>query len=136
MGKMTKAQQQEQQEAIEKLRAIFPPGSKIYTKVTHVARSGMSRSIELYYVADGEICNCSWLVARALGDPIDQKNGGVKIGGCGMDMGFALANALSYKLHGLKDVGEEAEASGKRGVPFKPSPDKYRAGYSIKHEWI
>lgn len=29
--------------------------------------------------------------------------------------------------------GREADA---RGVPFKPRPGHYRAGYSLNHQWI
>lgn len=136
MSRLTKAQQIDQDEAIEQLRAILPPGSKLYTKVTHVARSGMQRSIEVYHVDGGDICRCTYLVARALGYRIDQKNGGIVMGGLGMDMGFHLVMNLSYALHGMKAVGEEAQEASAKGRPFTPKPDNYRAGYSLRQEWI
>ena len=45
--------------------------------------------------------------------------GAVVIGGCGMDMGFALVHALSYALY---PDGQDASGA-------KP-------GYAFKHEWL
>ena len=40
----------------------------------------------------------SWAVARLLGWSFDRRNDGVKVNGCGMDMGFHLVYSLSYVL--------------------------------------
>lgn len=93
MSGMTKAEKQEKQEAIEKLRAMLKPGDTVRTILRHVSRSGMSR--EVSPVFDGE--DIGWLVSRAIGSPIGP-HGGVKMGGCGTDMGFALVYELSYAL--------------------------------------
>lgn len=98
-------------------RRVDKKGTTIYTKVTHVARSGMSRSIECFVIVDNEPVNLTWAVARILGDPCDQKNGGVKVGGCGMDMGFHIVNYLSYSLHGHHNAH-----------PL--------AGYTLEHRWL
>lgn len=103
---MTKAEKQEQIEAIASLHARLKPGSKVYTKVTHVAKSGMSRSIQAFYVdSNGDICEITWLAAMALDLRLDHKNGGVKMGGCGMNMCFALVYELGSVMwpHGTPE---------------------------------
>lgn len=95
MATATKAQQSERLAAIEQLRAMLPPGSTVKTILRHVSRSGMSRSISVIIGSD----DYSWLVARAFGDKIDQKNGGLKVGGCGMDMGYHVVHSLSATLY-------------------------------------
>lgn len=74
------------------------PGDTIFTILRHVSASGMSRSISLIKVRNGETWDITYFAACVLGDNIDQKRGGIKIGGCGMDMGFALVYNLSRVL--------------------------------------
>lgn len=62
---MTKAQQQDKAEAIEYLRKRIKPGDRVYTTVTHVSRSGMSRSIKVCIVVGDEIVDVSGWVGRA-----------------------------------------------------------------------
>ena len=86
--------------AIEYLRAQLTPGRTVYTKITHVSRSGMSRSIECY-LAQGRdnLTDITWLVARATNSRVDNTHGGIIMGGCGMDMGFALVYNLGRTLY-------------------------------------
>jgi len=100
MEKLTKAKAQlaERKEAIEKLRAILPEGAKVYTKVEHVARSGMSRRISLYVSASDGIDNITWYVAHALGYKRNPHDGGITVSGCGMDMCFATVYNLGRAL--------------------------------------
>jgi len=83
--------------AVERLRKTYgvKAGSTIYTTVLHVSRSGMSRTIAAYVSHKGEIHNVSYLVASAIGARFDRDRGGVVMGGCGMDMTFALVYNLS-----------------------------------------
>ena len=132
----------EQSEALDKLRATFHPGDTVYTVLRHVSRSGMSRSIS---VLDHDNHDVSFWVSRALGWPVDQKNYGVKVSGCGMDMGFHLVYSLSHVLFpdGFGCVGENREArtrcpsndhsNGDRDyTPYChrdiPSPDQIKGG--------
>lgn len=85
-------------EAIEQLRGIFPPGSTAKTILRHVTRSGMSRSISV--VSPDGAYDVDYLLVRAgIGGSFDQKNGGIKVGGCGMDMGFSLVYGMSHTLY-------------------------------------
>jgi hypothetical protein len=45
-----------------------------------------------------------------------------------MDMGFHIVNSLSYAIHGMKDRGDAPFHNARRG--------HYRAGYSLKHDWL
>lgn len=91
---MTKAKKAEMEEARERLRGWLKPGDTVRTISRHTSRSGMSRSISP--IIDGE--DWSGMVARAIGAKFDERNGGVIMGGCGMDMGFALVYSLSRSL--------------------------------------
>ena len=87
-------------EAIERLRTMFPHGSTATTVVRHVTRSGMSRSISVLTTdSDGEIRDVSYDVARVLGWSMDRDNGGVRVQGCGMDMAFHMVYSMSRIIH-------------------------------------
>ena len=91
---------EETAEAVTRLRAQLTPGRTVYTKITHVSRSGMSRSIECY-LAQGRdnLTDITWLVARATNSRVDNTHGGIVMGGCGMDMGFGLVYNLGRTLY-------------------------------------
>ena len=109
----------ERDEAIARLREILQPGDTVYTVVRHVSASGVSRVIDLYYFEtsrDGKIYK-SWLsgrAARAIGWKLDAKHDGIKVQGCGMDMGFHVISTLSRVLF----------------------PDAERPDYALNQEWI
>lgn len=101
MARYTKA---ERAEAIAELRKLLPPGSTVYTIVTHVARSGMSRNIKLYCLemTDGKP-GLRWIsnyAARAIDYPQANRDGALKVGGCGMDMCWHVVSSLAYALYG------------------------------------
>ena len=110
-------------DAIKTLKTMLKPGSDVYTIISHVSASGMSRSVrvilpvsekENVYPTDnitgrkdynnprvkkvGKVRDVSWLVACALGLKFDQNNGGVKVGGCGMDMAFSVVYDMGMTL--------------------------------------
>ncbi len=133
---MTKAQQADRDDAIKELRKLCRPGTKVYTTVTHVARSGMSRSIRVLLMRKDGPRELTGLAARALDYRQADHGGGLKVGGCGMDMGFHVVHSLSYALHGTKDVGADAIDEGMQGRPYTPRPGHYRAGYSLIQQWL
>lgn len=93
-----KEKEDEKQAAIETLRSLLPRGAKIYVIVRDVARSGMSRRMDIYAIDPGE--SPRWItghVARALG--LTTTAHGLRIHGYGMDMTFALADDLSRTLY-------------------------------------
>jgi len=145
---MTKAQKADQTAAIEQLRTMLKPGDTVQTILRSVSRSGMSRDISpILTTPDGGAFDASYLVGRAL-DLRHGKAGGLKMGGCGMDMGFALVYALSSKLY---PNGFGCTGAGTPDAPFSsrcPSndhsngdrdytPHQHRSGgYALRHAWL
>jgi len=117
----------ERAEAIAKLRDMLRPGDMIYTTTRKVSRSGMSRDIDLYVIQDNAPRWLSWLTARAVDLPLDRKTEAVKVGGCGMDMGFHLV----YTLGAVLWPDGTPEPHGTRNG----EPDR-EGGYALKHSWL
>lgn len=95
-------------EALEQLRkhmlrviSSTPRGSKalIYACIKHVARSGMSRRMDFYLVgSDRRLVRVSWELSRILGWPLSDR--GLRVDGCGMDMGFHTISCAMAALAG------------------------------------
>lgn len=101
------------QSTIADLRLILKPGDTVTTTVTSVSTSGMSRTIMCQIVSPGWTYKDGGLVANTDGKPrvinisnevaevtglTLAKNNDVRIGGCGMDMCFALVYDLGRTL--------------------------------------
>lgn len=142
----------EQMDYQAKLRDMLSPGQTVYTSLDHVSRSGMSRRISVYVVSDGAIDDITWLVGRA-GIGRLHKDGGIVMGGCGMDMGFALVYNMGRALYrgGQPCTGSSGfTPTGRKSKhPRCPSNDHvngdrtYRkgklhgdGGYAFKQEWL
>jgi len=129
------------QEAIEQLREMLKPGDTVHTILRHVSRSGMARSISAIVMEKGEPLDISWLLARAGLGTFDRKNDGVKVGGCGMDMGFHLVYNLSWTLwpNGHRCAGKRCQSNDHSNPPH-PKRDgrmKHRdGGYALSHRWL
>ena len=96
----TKGKQAYKNQCAADLRALIPAkGGKVWAMVKHVARSGMSRTIAIYIVKEGDIMDISHLVAGATEYKLI-RDSGVSIGGCGMDMRFALMDSCLYAMYG------------------------------------
>ena len=109
-----KVSKTERDEQIERLRKWFPKGSTVYTILRHVSRSGMQRTIGvLSLLPDGDKIidrHPNYATSIVCGMPEDRQRAGVKINGCGMDMGFEVAYRLGQAIHG--------------------------DGYALKHQWL
>ena len=99
-------------ERIKSLKKAFPKGSTAYTKLVHCSKSGMTRIISVMAIKKNEPYYLNHHISEILSFKKAEKFGeyGLKVGGCGMDMGFHLIYTLSYKLYG--------------------------DGYAIKQRWI
>jgi hypothetical protein len=125
--------------AREYLSEVLKPGDTVYTTVTHVARSGMSRNIRLFYMTEDGPHDISFLAAHLMGAPI-AKNGGLKVGGCGMDMGFWVVYNLSHVLfpRGFMCVGKKRCPS----CDHSNGDRNYRrhlhksGGYALNQKWL
>lgn len=115
-----KASEFAQAEAILRLREWLKPGDVVYTQLQSVSRSGMSRVIDVRKIErrdgtepDYSILSLGSNVALAIGSNYDRDRQGVKVSGCGMDMGFHLIYELSYVLF-PDGFGEKCELCGWR----------------------
>lgn len=101
----------------EEARAILleglRPGEKVYTVLRHVSRSGMTRIIDPIRMTPDGPRTLAAPVAALLGLRLDRDRWGVKIEGCGMDMGFELVYLLGHHLFpdGFGCVGEHCPSS-------------------------
>lgn len=148
---LSKAEQarrlEEKEQAIVRLRDIYKPGDTVTTVIRHVSRSGMSRSISVLGPdVEDFVEDLSYLVARALGDKVDQKNGGVIVGGCGIDMGFHLVYSLSRTIYPVYNCTGKSEwpnrCPSNEHVNKGPNRDNYGVGnahsdgYALRQRWL
>ena len=100
-----KKSEQQKNEAIEELRAMLKPGDEVITILRHVSKSGMSRDISLFIIHNGQMRAITWNAAKALGYPLKDACGShaIRVGGCGMDMGFHLVYNLGRVLFPDRD---------------------------------
>ena len=94
------AESNEREEEVALLRKRLRAGLTIYTCLRSVSSSGMSRTLDLYYVEKGEIVRITWSAAKALRWNYDRRKEALRVQGCGMDMGFHTVYTLSYYLFG------------------------------------
>ncbi len=147
-------------QAIEQMRKWLEPGDTVYTILEHVSRSGMSRDIRVVLMKtddDGKpyMLHPNHSVSLILGEPRGKWEG-IKVGGCGMDMGFHIVYALSCALfpEGFGELGtgphghkirpktkEKAAECVAKGVKFYGrNGDKSGwdndGGYALNHKWL
>ncbi len=152
-----KVSKQQHEESLKQLREWIKPGDTVHTILRHVSRSGMQRTIGLVIAKkDGTMIHPNWHVANVTGYSLDPKREGLKIGGCGMDMGFALVYDLSRRLF---PDGFGIEGEGPRGNKITPRSREHASdlvaagvkfhgrngdtsgwdddgGYALKHRWL
>ena len=111
---MTTTTTQERTNAIERLRAILPPGSTVYTILRHVSRSGMSRRIDVYALDrepatalfhDGKpwMRYLSGMVSHATGIRFSAKGGaredcGLVLNGCGYSQSDEIVDRIEEAI--------------------------------------
>jgi hypothetical protein len=93
-------------------------GSTVYTVLRSVSSSGMSRTLSLKVAKDGKILDLTYYAGTVLDWPIVEVNGSraLRVGGCGMDMGFHTVYTLSRAL-------------------FREEGNTKDAGYLLNHAW-
>ena len=154
---MAKHSKKEVQEAFDTLRKMLKPGDTVHTILDNVSRSGMSRDIRVVVLRDGEALHPNYSVSVLLGYPRAKHGDGMRVGGCGMDMGFHIVHSLGYALFGeeaehgtgkpaneLRKAIYEADKhywhqQGKTEKPdwTKPGREWFAgAGYALKHRWL
>ncbi len=141
---MSKSNDVEKKEAVERLLRTVEPGDTVYTIARHVSRSGMQREISLVAIdrslivlpiesrveiaklGRDALTTIDFFAARALGYRIG-KHGGIVVGGGGMDMGFHLVYNLGRALW---PNGTDRPHGRRNGQPDSDG------GYALKHGWL
>ena len=103
------------EEAINRLKEEIKEGDTLWTQLNHVSKSGWTRHISVKCLKQTDSGECypydfTHLVSKATGWNTGNRHDGVRMQGCGQDMGFHLINTLSYIL--------------------------FDDGYAIKHRWL
>jgi hypothetical protein len=104
------------------LNHYLTEGSTVYTVLRSVSSSGMSRTISLKVVKGSHISDITYYASVVLGYKLVEVNGSraLRVGGCGMDMGFHVVYSLARVLFRDKYEGQ---------------PDAVDAGYSLQQAW-
>jgi hypothetical protein len=115
-----------------RLLKILNGNRRIYTNLKRVSSSGMSRHISLHIANGNEITDITWYAGKILGYKHSSDTGGLVVGGCGMDMGFAVVYSLSRMLFpdGFKLVNGEYGRNGDK------SGYDNDGGYCLKQQWL
>jgi hypothetical protein len=125
--------------SIRHLREMLKPGDVVHTILRHSARSGMMRHISLVVVMKdtGAVHDITGYAADAL-DMRRAADGGIKAGGCGMDMGFHLAYSLSRMLFRNFDcIGENCPSNDHCNGDRNRKPHHHSdGGYALNHRWM
>ena len=125
-------------EAVENLRRWLKPGDRVYCVLRSVARSGMSRKIALFVVVPATpngvrkhtLWNITHNAATALGYTLDHRQNGIVVGGCGMDMGFAVVHDLGRAVFRGKKITPSMRTKA-RTIGTSDDP-----GYLLNHHWM
>ena len=124
---MTTKKQLEQQQAKESLLEMLKPGDTVFTRLNHCSKSGMMRVIDLFVIRDNEPLRITWSACKATGRTYNDKHDGMRIDGCGMDMGFEAVYTLGYYLW---PNGTPEPHGTRNGEPDKDG------GYALKQRWL
>lgn len=118
-----------EQETIEWIRRTRPP---IYCVLRHVSRSGMFRRISFYAIRGEDHVYLDGLIAGMTAYKLDKAKIGLRVSGCGMDMGFAVVHAFSRSCfpNGFRYRKDERHRNN------DPSPVDKDGGYALKCKWL
>lgn len=136
----------EREEQLLRLRDWIKPGDTVYTILRHVSSSRMTRDIGVVLLKkdkDGVIdLHPNYAVSKVLGYTLNKgSRDGVRVSGCGMDLGFEIVYNLGRALwpdgapcagqgkcwsndhtNGLREYG--------KGIKHKDG------GYTLRHRWL
>jgi len=99
---------------IEELKRLLGQTKKVYCVLKYRSSSGMNRVISFHTIKDNELYNLDYNISKILNYSYSDSYDGLKVDGCGMDMGFSVVYNLSAKLY----------------------KNHERAGYILRHNWI
>lgn len=137
----------EKEQAKKDLLNMLNGSNKVYTILKHRSSSGMLRHIDVVIVKDNKPLNINWYVEKIglykRARNYDAKNAdSLRVGGCGMDMGFSVVYNLSRELYpnGYKCQGKICHSNNHFNDPdcnkAKGKHHHKDGGYALKQEWL
>jgi hypothetical protein len=107
----------QQKDATKFLKKVVKIDTELLINIHSVSKSGMSRKMSLYVIAGvdcwktkngkdykskrKDLIKLNWYLKQAGLESLDER-GQIKVGGCGMDMAFALTYNLKCALYGYE----------------------------------
>lgn len=96
----------------------------------------MSRRLDFYLIRKGQLVWITGHVAN-ITEHKQHRDGSMKVGGCGMDMGFAMVYELSRRLFPNGYYIRKDEWARNNSQEIKDTGiDASGGGYALKHEWV
>lgn len=104
----------------------------VYTVCNHVSSSGMFRLISAHVIRKGQIISLNCLAEHLDCYKRDKRREGLRVGGCGMDMGFAVVYSISGAIFpkGFRYRKNEHHRNGSE------SPTDCDGGYALRQQWM
>ena len=87
-----------------RLENILDVGQEIYCIIRHVSQSGMTRHISFFCIENNQPKFLNGLIADYLDYKMNKYHDALVVGGCGMDMAFAVVHYLNSKLSHSKNT--------------------------------
>jgi len=114
----------------KELKELLEKGNRIvYTKCNHVSNSGMFRLISCFVIVNNKPINIDWYIEKITNYKRDKRREGLRVSGCGMDMGFSVVYNLGSCLY---PHGDGKTITGRNG-DTEPETD---GGYLLKQKWL
>ena len=137
---MEQGQINKEDENITKLKELLIKGDYyIYTKLNHVSKSGMFRLISCFVIIDNKPFNLDRYIEKLGNYKRDKNRDGLRVSGCGMDMGFDVVYNTSRGVFkeficlGENKCKSNDHVNGDRNYkPHKHSD----SGYLLKQKWL
>ena len=119
----------ERERQLAMLHEHLKPGDTVHTILDRVSRSGMSRDIRVIVLGASadDIWHPNYAVRTVLGYPRVKHGDGLRVSGCGMDMGFQVVYLLGSFL--WPDVSPQPHGT-RNGKPDTAG------GYALKQRWL
>ena len=117
----------EREQAIKDVKKFIKPNTTIYCLLRHVSSSGMMRRISFFVIHQKKPRIIDWYIEKILDYKRDRQHEGLKVGGCGMDMGFSVVYNLGSALW---PNGTEKPHGTRNGEPDSAG------GYALEREWV
>jgi len=128
------------EEIIKELLTLLEKANyTVYTSVKRVSRSGMFRVIDCFVIIENNPIHINWHIDQLGLFKRDKQEDGLRVSGCGSDMGFEIVYNLSSMLFrdnficvGVGCPSNDHVNGDKDYTPHKHSD----AGYRLIQKWL